>query len=128
MEGDALSRINWDKNDPTLLADSIQAIVTAAFTGKGNVYIEVIPCSPQAIESFALSVHDNAQVVCKSMTMSKIDSDSDSYYCSNPSWNSNCMTTLDWVKVQAKDQVIHDLVQWYGTKELHKEKTWTVKK
>ena len=32
------------------------------------------------------------------------------------------MTTLDWVKVQAKDQVICDLIQWYGTKELHKGK------
>ena len=32
------------------------------------------------------------------------------------------MTTSDWVKVQAKDQVIHDLIQWYGTKELHKGK------
>ena len=32
------------------------------------------------------------------------------------------MTTLDWVRVQAKDQVIHDLIQWYGTKKLHKGK------
>ena len=56
------------------------------------------------------------------MTMSGIDSDSDSYHCSDPSWNLNCMTTSDWVRVQAKDQVIHDLVQWYGTKKLHKGK------
>ena len=34
-------------------ADSIQAIVTAALTGQGNDYIETIPCSPQAIESFS---------------------------------------------------------------------------
>ena len=30
------------------------------------------------------------------------------------------MTILDWVKVQAEDQVIHDLTQQYKTKELHK--------
>ena len=60
MEADALSRINWGKNDQTLPADSIQAIVTAAFTEQRNDYIKVIPCSPQAIESFVPSVHDNA--------------------------------------------------------------------
>ena len=32
------------------------------------------------------------------------------------------MNTLDWVRVQAKNPVIHDLIQWYGTKELHKGK------
>ena len=56
------------------------------------------------------------------MTLSEIESDSDSYCHSDPSWNPNCMTTSDWVKVQAKDQVIHDLIQQYGTKELHKGK------
>ena len=64
MEADAWPQIDWGKNDKTLLANSIQAIVTAALTGQGNDYIETIPCSPQAIESFSLSGHDNAQVVC----------------------------------------------------------------
>ena len=85
--------------------------------GKG---IETVPCSPQDIDSFVLSIHDNAQVVCKSMTLSEIESDSDSNCCPNPSWNPNCMTILDWVKVQAEDQVIYDLIQWYRTKELHR--------
>ena len=58
--------------------------MAAALTGQGNDYIKVIPCSPHAIESFALSVHDIAQLVCKSMTMSEIDSDLDSYHCSDP--------------------------------------------
>ena len=53
MEANALSQINWGENDKTLLADSMQAIVTAAVTGQGNDYIETIPCSPQAIESFS---------------------------------------------------------------------------
>ena len=46
VEADALSRIDWEKDDKTLPADSIQAIVTAALTGQGNDYIETIPCSP----------------------------------------------------------------------------------
>ena len=43
VEADALSRIDWEKEDKTLQADSIQAIVTAAITGQGNDYIETIP-------------------------------------------------------------------------------------
>ena len=85
VEGDALFGIDWGKKDKTLLADSIQAIVTTALTGQGNDYIETIPCSPQAIESFAPSIHENVQVVCKSMTPSEIESDSDSYCCPDPS-------------------------------------------
>ena len=32
------------------------------------------------------------------------------------------MTMLDWVKVQAVDPVIGDLIQWYKARELHKGK------
>ena len=70
VEADALSRIDWEKDDKTLPADSIQAFVTAALTGQGNYYIETIPCSPQIIESLIPSIHDNAQVVCTSITTS----------------------------------------------------------
>ena len=56
------------------------------------------------------------------MTMFEIDSDIDSYHCSDQSWNPNCMTPSDWLKVQAEDPVIHDLIQQYGTKELHKNR------
>ena len=96
--------------------------MTSALTGQGKDYIDIFPCSPQAIESFTLSVHDHSQVVCKSMTMSEIASDADSYRCSDPSWNPNCMTPSDWLRVQAEDPVIHDLIQWYGTKELRKSR------
>ena len=44
----------------------------------------------------------------------------DSSSCPNPSWNLKCMTMLDWVKVQAEDQVIGDFIQWYKARELHK--------
>ena len=122
VEADALFRIDWGKNDQTLPAESIQAIVTAAITGQGKNYIKAIPCSHQAIEASAQPVYDSAQVVCKSMTMPETDSDSDSFHGIDPSWNPNCINTLDWVRVQAKDPVIHDLIQQYGTKELHKNR------
>ena len=51
VEANALSRSDWEKDDKTLPADSIQAIVTAALIGQENDYIETIPCSPQIIES-----------------------------------------------------------------------------
>ena len=111
VEADALSRIDWGKNDQTLPAKSIQAFMTAALTGQGKDYVKAIPCSHQAIESFALLVHDNAQVVCKLMTTPEIDSDSDSSCGVDPSWNPNCMNTLDWVMFQAEDPDICDLIQ-----------------
>ena len=52
VEADALSTISWGKDDQTLPAESIQAIVTSTITGQGKDYIDTITCSPQAIESF----------------------------------------------------------------------------
>ena len=51
MDADALSRIDWEKYDETIQADSIQAIVAAAITGD-VANIEVVSCSMQTIESF----------------------------------------------------------------------------
>ena len=56
LEADALSRIDWGKNDQTLPPESIQTIVTAPLTGQGKDYIEAIPCSHHAIESFAILI------------------------------------------------------------------------
>ena len=72
MEANALSRIDWEKDDKTLPVDSIQAIVTATITGQGNDYIETVPCNPQIIESLIPSIHDNAQVICKSIATSRV--------------------------------------------------------
>ena len=52
VEADALSGINWGKDNQTLPAESIQAIVTSAISGQGKNYIDTITCSPQAIELF----------------------------------------------------------------------------
>ena len=98
--------------------ESIQAIVTAALTGQGKDYIKAIPCSHQAIESFVSPVHDSAQVVCKSMTMPDIVSDSGSSHGIDLSWNPNCMNTLEWVRVEVEDPAIHDLIQRYGNKRI----------
>ena len=58
VEADALSRIDWEKGDEIIQADSIQAIVTAAITGQGNDHIEAIPCSPQTIDSLIPCIPD----------------------------------------------------------------------
>ena len=115
VEADALSRIEWEKDDKTLPADSIQAIVTATITGQGNDCIETVLCNPQIIESLTPSTHDNAQVICKSIATSRVESS-----CPNLSWNPKCMTMLDWMKVQGEDPIISDIIQWYKAKELHK--------
>ena len=110
IEAGALSRIEWEKDDKILQADSIQPIITAAITGQGNDYNETIPCSPQTIESLLPSTHDNAQVVCKSITTSEIESNSSSSSCPDPSLNLKCMIMSDWMKFQAEDHVIGDTI------------------
>ena len=39
VEADALSRIDWGKNDQTFPAEAIQTIVTAALKGKGRIIL-----------------------------------------------------------------------------------------
>ena len=81
VEADALSRIDWEKGDETIQADSIEAIGTAAITGQGNDHIKAIPCSPQTIESLLPSIPDKAQIVCKAIT------------CSSEQSHSTCLET-----------------------------------
>ena len=99
-----------------------RTIVTAAITGQGNDCIETIPCSHQIIESLLPSTHDNAQVVCKSITVSEIKSNLGGSSHPDPSWNLKCMTMSDWIKVQVEDQVTEDIIQWYKARGLHKDK------
>ena len=56
MEADALLRIDWEKCDETMLADSIQAIVAAAIAANVANHIEAIPCSSQTIDSILPSI------------------------------------------------------------------------
>ena len=50
-EADVLSRINWEKCDKTIQANSIKAIVAAAIAEEVANHIESIPCSVQAFDS-----------------------------------------------------------------------------
>ena len=70
VEADALSRIDWEKHDKIIQADSIQAIVVTALTGHMTSHIDAIPCSPQAIESILSSVLDGTPIVSKAITRS----------------------------------------------------------
>ena len=54
MEADVLSRIDWEKCDETIHANSIQAIVAAAVAGD-VAHKEAVSHSVQAIESFSLA-------------------------------------------------------------------------
>ena len=51
VEADALSRIDWEKCNETIQADSIQALVTATIVGD-LVNIEAVSCCMQAVETF----------------------------------------------------------------------------
>ena len=50
VEADALLRIDGEKCDENIQANSIQAIVAAVITGHMANYIEAIPCNPQTID------------------------------------------------------------------------------
>ena len=133
VEADALSRIDWEKGAETIQADSIQAIVTAAITGQGNDHIETIPCSHQTIESLLPSVPDNAQIVCKAITQSSKQShlrhlEADSFTSektskagdfSHPdhSLNPQCMTKMDWMRAQAEDKTIGEIIERYKIRD-----------
>ena len=54
--------------------------------------------------------------------MSEIESSLGDFSHPDPSLNLKCMTTLDWIKVQAEDKVIGDIIQRYKAKSLHKGK------
>ena len=122
VEADALSRIDWEKCDKTIQADSIQVIVVAAITGQVASHIEAIPCNPQAINSILPPISDSP-IVSKaitqssrqrhptcleaksfaSKTVSKLDGSGHPGADKNPSLNPQCMTTLDWVDAQRQN-------------------------
>ena len=69
VEADALSRIEWEKCDETIQANSIQAIVAPALTGHETSHIDAIPCSPQVTESI-LPIPEDTPIVSKAVTWS----------------------------------------------------------
>ena len=87
-----------------------------------NDCIEAIPCSPQTIESLLPSIPDHGQIVCKAIMTSEFKSNLGNFSHPDPSLNLQCMTTSDWVRIQAEDKVIGDIIQRYKAKGLHKGK------
>ena len=68
VEADALLRIDWEKCDEIIKADSIQAMVAAAITGHRTSHIDAILCSPKATESFPPSIPEDNPIVSKAIT------------------------------------------------------------
>ena len=140
VEADALSRIEWEKCDETIQANSIQAIVAAAITGD-TANIEAISCSVQAIESFLLIPSDTiaiSKAITRSsaqscithpehessmlQTVSKAD-DSDHLALasrqSGDKLNPKGMTKQDRVEAQSKDKTISEVIHLFKTKKLY---------
>ena len=68
VEADVLSRIDWEKCDETIQANSIQARVAAAIAGD-VANIEAVSCSLQAVESF-FPIPSDAIAISKTITRS----------------------------------------------------------
>ena len=57
-EADVLSRIDWEKCDETIQANSIQAVVAAAIIGQVTNHIEAVPCNLQVVDTLLPSISD----------------------------------------------------------------------
>ena len=68
VEANALSRIDWERCDETIQANSIQAIVAAAIAGD-VANIEAVSCSIQVIESL-LPISSDSIAISKAITRS----------------------------------------------------------
>ena len=114
VEADSLSRIDWEKCDETLQANSIQAIVAAAIAGNVANHIESVPCSIQTID-FPLPSIPDTPIISKAITrlsgqrhltcpepessllktVSKLDDSSHLEVATDHQLNPKCMTKLD---------------------------------
>ena len=136
VEADALSRIDWEKCDETIKANSIHITAAAAITGNVANHIEAVPCSPQTIDSLLPFIPDTPKVskaitqssrwshqthpeseLSISKTVSKLDDFSHLGVDSDSPLNPRCMTTLDWVEAQSKDKTIGEIIQLFKAKE-----------
>ena len=144
VETDSLSRIDWEKYNETILAHSVQAIVTATIAGD-LANIEAVLCSMQAIESFLL-IQSEPMAINKAITISsnqshmkclehgsseleKILTVDNSDHLETRQFenklNPNCMTMQDWVEAQSKDKIIDKIVHLFKSKDLYCHKIST---
>ena len=144
VEADALPRIDWEKCDETIQADSNQAIVAAAITGQVANHIGAIPCSLQTIDSLLPAIPDTpivskaiswssrqSHLICLetessiSKTVSRPVNSSHPGVDDDPPLNPKCMTTSDWVEAQSKDKILAKLSAYlkqrsYSVKNIRK--------
>ena len=90
VEADALSRIDWEKCDETIQANSIQAIVAAAIAAD-LANIVAVSCSVQTIESF-LPISSDSTAISKAITRS-----SDQSHMTHPEHESSVLKTVSKV-------------------------------
>ena len=135
-----LSRIDWEKCDETIQANSIQVIVAAAITGD-VANIEPVSCSIQAIESL-LPISSDSIAISKAIirssnqsctihpehgssmlkTVSKVDDSNHPAVSSGQlgdKLNPKCMTKQDWVESQSKDKTIGEIIHLLNSKKQH---------
>ena len=137
IEAGALSRIDWEKCDETIQADSIQAIVAVEIVGD-LANIETISCSVQTIEMFppiqsktvaiskAITNSSNQScITCLEQGLSKLesmtsvdDSDCVTIRLLENKLNPQFMTIQDWVDAQSKDKIVSEIVLLFKFKKL----------
>ena len=129
VKADALLRIDWEKYNETIPANSIQAIVAAAIAGNVANHIEAIPCSPQMIDYILPSIH-GTPIISKAITRSSRwshlthpESESSVMKTASQLVNSShleiptdhqlnlkCMTEVDWVEAQSSNKTICEII------------------
>ena len=125
VETDALSRIDWEKCDETIQANSIQGIVAAAIAGDVANHIESISCNVQMLDPFFPFNSDKPAInkaitrssrqshpTCLEHELSVLKTVTKPDNSSHPEvvtgqvknqLNPKCMTKLYWVEAQSKD-------------------------
>ena len=140
MEADALSRIDWERYDDTIQANSIQPIVEAAIQGD-VANVEAVSCSIQVIESL-LPFSSDSIAISKAITrssnqsctthlehesseietISKVENSDHLALAPGQSGdrlNPKCMPKQDWVKAQSKNKMIGEIIHLFKSKKLH---------
>ena len=78
VEADALSRIDWEKCDETIQANSIQSKVAVAITEQVINHTKVVPCNPQVVYRLLPSI-SHTTIIIKVITLSSGHSQSKMY-------------------------------------------------